>query len=341
MASTEERRRRRCLDVRRVQLDSKRQRLDSLKQEYSSLTSHQPPSEPESEVVVSLPLTPGRKSARKMLKDPVAATQGRKEAQILARIDEMQRQGIWTGKKITKVQLPARTKTHWDFVIEEMNWLSSVILQERKSKKLNCKKCAKMVQKHFSDKEAALVKAEKAHEANLRRIASFYAKEVGRFWGNVDKLFEFTVRTQIEQKRKQALDQHLNFIVDKTEKFSTMLAESLADNPASVRTTPNTSEAEDDNEEYEPDQNSSDDEATIAREEDTHEDGEIDDLNAEADIPVEDLLRKFHPELFDGKDNEAPVDDEASSVKSDKSSKSKPEETGRGKRYIQTYLCVL
>ena len=25
----------------------------------------------------------------------------------------------------------------------------------------------------------------------------------------------------------------------------------------------------------------------------------MDDLNADADIPIEDLLRKFHPELFD------------------------------------------
>ena len=51
------------------------------------------------------------------------------------------------------------------------------------------------------------------------------------------------------------------------------------------------------------DQNSDDDEATIARDEDTHEDGELDELNADADIPIEELLRKFHPELFDGKEN--------------------------------------
>ena len=32
------------------------------------------------------------------------------------------------------------------------------------------------------------------------------------------------------------------------------------------------------------------------------EEFEIDDLNAEADIPLEDLLKKFHPELFDNQD---------------------------------------
>ena len=79
----------------------------------------------------------------------------------------------------------------------------------------------------------------------------------------------------------------------------------MADNAsASLRTTPTSTDVEmDDNDEYEPDQNSDDDEATIAKDEDTHEDGELDDLNAEADIPLEDLLKKFHPELFDGKED--------------------------------------
>ena len=81
-----------------------------------------------------------------------------------------------------------------------------------------------MVQKHFRDKESALIKAQKAHEQNLRKIAAFGAREVRTFWKNVEKVFEYTVKTQIEAKRKQALDQHLNFIVDKTEKFSSLMA---------------------------------------------------------------------------------------------------------------------
>ena len=54
--------------------------------------------------------------------------------------------------------------------------------------------------------------------------------------------------------------------------------------------------------EYEPDMSSDDDEDTIAKDEDVREEGEIDMLNEEADIPVEELLRKFHPELYDNKD---------------------------------------
>jgi hypothetical protein len=333
-------RRRRCFDVRRDKLDNKRRRLEAMKHELDQLT--QPSLESgsglnlsdlsstasnSSNVVVSLPTLSARKSARKMTQDPISAMLGRREAKVLARVNDLQHTGLWAGKKLAKINLPARPKTHWDFVIEEMNWLSSVFRQEIKTKKIVCKKCAKMVQKHFTDKEVALVKAEKSHEQNLRRIAANYSKDMRGFWGNVEKLFEYGVKTQIEAKRKQALDLHLNFIVDKTERFSTMLAESMADqsNPTSLRTTPNVSEAEmDDQDDYAPDdQNSDDDEDTIARDEDAQEDGEIDMLNADADIPIEDLLKKFHPELFEGKDNaddSKPADHEQDPVEGTSSS---------------------
>ena len=294
------------LDKRHEQLDDKRRRIEVLTHELESVIAGKWPapiadisvgnvvaianssaetsfsdSEASSSIVVSLPVS-ARKSARKMAKDPLAAAQGRKEAKVLGRIHELQTQGIWMSKKIKKLDMPAKPKTHWDFVVEEMNWLSGVIAQERKTKKLTCNKCAKMIKKHFTDKEAALVRAEKAHEQNLRKIAATYSREIRTFWGNIQKVFEFTVRKQIEAKQKQALgkkiavrvakrefilyfvltDQHLNFIVEKTEKFSTMLTESMgADNASSRKTTPNVSDAEmDENDEYEPDENSDDDE---------------------------------------------------------------------------------
>ena len=86
-----------------------------------------------------------------------------------------------------------------------------------------------MVQKFFKDKELNAARAEKAREANLRKIALNCSREIKTFWGNAQKLFEWRVKQKLERKRKEALDQHLNFIVDKTEKYSTLLAESLAE----------------------------------------------------------------------------------------------------------------
>lgn len=41
------------------------------------------------------------------------------------------------------------------------------------------------------------------------------------------QLVEYKHQTRLEEKRKQALDQHLSFIVDQTEKYSSWLAEGM------------------------------------------------------------------------------------------------------------------
>lgn len=148
----------------------------------------------------------------------------RQEASVMQRISELQREGLWTEKRLPKLQEPQRPKAHWDYLLEEMVWLAADFAQERKWKKAAAKKCARMVQKYFSDKALAAQKAEKAKELQLKRIAGFIAKEIKIFWSNVEKLVEFKQETKIKEKRKKALDQHLSFIVDQTEKYSQQLA---------------------------------------------------------------------------------------------------------------------
>lgn len=151
----------------------------------------------------------------------------RQEVYVMQRVSELQRDGLWTERRLPKVQEPQRPKAHWDYLLEEMVWLAADFAQERKWKKAAAKKCARMVQKHFQDKAQAAQKAEKAQELQLKRIANFLSKEVKIFWSNVEKLVEYKQHTKLEEKRKKALDQHLSFIVDQTEKFSAQLAEGM------------------------------------------------------------------------------------------------------------------
>lgn len=145
----------------------------------------------------------------------------------MQRVSELQRDGLWTERRLPKLQEPQRPKAHWDYLLEEMVWLAADFAQERKWKKAAAKKCARMVQKHFQDKAMAAQRAEKAQELQLKRIANVISKEVKYFWSNVEKLVEYKQHTKLEEKRKKALDQHLSFIVDQTEKFSMQLAEGM------------------------------------------------------------------------------------------------------------------
>ncbi|XP_014209632.1 helicase domino isoform X6 [Copidosoma floridanum] len=238
----------------------------------------------------------------------------KQEAYVMQRIAELQREGLWSEKRLPKVQEPPRPKTHWDYLLEEMVWLSTDFAQERKWKKSAAKKCARMVQKYFQEKALQAQKAEKLEELRLKKIAGFIAKEIKTFWANVEKLVEYKQQTRLEEKRKKALDQHLNFIVDQTEKYSTWLTEGLnktegnQSTPASIHSSrissplPAEKHSDDD---FKPNQDSDDDEETIAKAEEeikSNHKEEVELLKKESELPLEDFLRELPPNYLEERD---------------------------------------
>ncbi|XP_067632561.1 helicase domino isoform X1 [Eurosta solidaginis] len=246
----------------------------------------------------------------------------KQEVYVLQRVSELQREGLWTEKRLPKLQEPSRPKAHWDYLLEEMVWLAADFAQERKWKKNAAKKCAKMVQKFFQDKANAAQKAEKAQELHLKRIASFISKEVKMFWSNVEKLVEYKHHTKLEEKRKKALDQHLSFIVDQTEKFSQQLAEgmnkSLVDTAAAAGasgaasmdssriSSPKRQTAGDNgsDDEFRPESGSEDDEETIAKAEEEAADvkEEVAALEKESQMDLDDFLKDLPKGYLENRD---------------------------------------
>ena len=133
-------------------MNCEREKLAMATEKNTAKTRH-------SNVVVNLPTSGGQDPVRRSLRIDqaglhhqsssmtVASQSGRQEANTLARVRQLQKDGLWSDKKaLQKVSVtPTRSKTHWDFVLEEMTWLSSVFQQEMKVKKLTSRKCAKMV----------------------------------------------------------------------------------------------------------------------------------------------------------------------------------------------------
>ncbi|XP_012272468.1 helicase domino isoform X3 [Orussus abietinus] len=259
----------------------------------------------------------------------------KQEAYVMQRISELQREGLWSERRLPKVQEPSRTKAHWDYLLEEMVWLAADFAQERKWKKAAAKKCARMVQKHFQEKAIQAQKAEKSQELRLKKIAGFVAKEIKTFWTNVEKLVEYKQQTRLEEKRKKALDQHLNFIVGQTEKYSTWLTEGLnkTDGTQSVSASMNSSRIsspitagkQHSDDEFEPNQSSDDDEETIAKAEEemkstTNHKEEVELLKKESEIPLEDLLKDLPPNYLEERDKSlSPAPKETVEVENEKS----------------------
>ncbi|KAL8561069.1 hypothetical protein ACOMHN_031013 [Nucella lapillus] len=235
----------------------------------------------------------------------VIVERAKQEAQVVQRVAELRKEGLWSSKRLPRVQEPSRQKAHWDYLLEEMTWLAADFIQERKWKKVTARKVARMVSNYFKEQEQKELKAEKEEATKLKKIASHMAKMVKEFWTNIEKVVQYKQQMRLDEKKKRALDLHLNFIVDQTEKYSTWLTEGLQ-NASSVNGSHSTSPSHSsDGEDFQPSDNSTDDEETIQKEEDEAEGNELDekqeleDLQKEGDLPLQELLKTLPQEVLD------------------------------------------
>jgi E1A-binding protein p400 len=236
----------------------------------------------------------------------------------LQRIASLRREGLWSIKRLPKLCEPKRPKAHWDYLLDEMMWMSNDFQQERKWKKAVSKKISGAVQKYFKDKEIKAEMAEKEELKRMRKNAANIAREIMNFWRNVEKVVEYKLKTIDEEKRKKELDMHLNFIVDQTEKYSSRLMKGLStsstDNVNNNKQTvvedeqteeeyedaiENINEEEEEEDEEYDEENDSDDaidnESTIESDEDINNydvNEEIRQLQMDSELPIEDLITK-------------------------------------------------
>lgn len=58
----------------------------------------------------------------------------RHEAEVMKAISELRKEGLWSCSRLPKVQEPVRVKTHWDYLLEEMQWLAADFVNEKRWK---------------------------------------------------------------------------------------------------------------------------------------------------------------------------------------------------------------
>uniref|UniRef100_J3LG01 DNA helicase n=1 Tax=Oryza brachyantha TaxID=4533 RepID=J3LG01_ORYBR len=217
---------------------------------------------------------------------------------------------------------PRRPKTHWDHLLGEMTWLAKEFDSERKWKLSMAKKIAQRANKGVVDQATKDERKQKEEEVRLRKVALNISKDVKKFWTKIEKLVFYKNQLELEERKKKALDKQLDFLLGQTERYSTMLAENLVDvsflqnqENESLQTNQrsqqelaqeniNASIPNDvDNDEMDDDYNSSlgeepeDDEHTIDEDEaqitEAERNEELAALHAEADLPLDDILKLY------------------------------------------------
>ncbi len=122
---------------------------------------------------------------------------------------------------------PEKNKTHWDYVLDEMKWMSNDFDREKKMKKKFASDMAKGSKKHLDNRHLDVEKNIKRQEQDLKRRNLNMARSVNNYWKKIEKLTKYNYNIMLqENKLIQQQSRLLNFI-NKLQKISSRVARSL------------------------------------------------------------------------------------------------------------------
>ncbi|KAM6954464.1 E1A-binding protein p400 [Aplochiton taeniatus] len=133
------------------------------------------------------------------------AEQAKLENQVHQRISELRKEGQWSASRLPKLMESSRPKSHWDYLLEEMQWMAADFAQERRWKEAAAKKLVRTCARYHDEQKKTEERTRKAEELHLRQIASTIAREVEFFWANIEQVVEIKIQFEIYEKRLKSL----------------------------------------------------------------------------------------------------------------------------------------
>ena len=115
-------------------------------------------------------------------------------------------------------------KTHWDFLLGEMQWMAADFRDERTKKFNKSKRLAHSALSAYKKREKKNLAKARTLEVQRRRRANQISKAVLQHWRKIDKLVIWKHRSRLEAMRREAMDKHLAFLVGQTQKYTKMIA---------------------------------------------------------------------------------------------------------------------
>ncbi|XP_074525640.1 E1A-binding protein p400 isoform X2 [Halichoeres trimaculatus] len=131
--------------------------------------------------------------------------QAKLEGQVHQRISELRKEGQWSASRLPKLVEASRPKSHWDYLLEEMQWMAADFAQERRWKEAAAKKLVRTCARYHQEQKKSEERTKREREIHLRHIASTIAREVEFFWSNIEQVVEIKLQFDIYEKRLKAL----------------------------------------------------------------------------------------------------------------------------------------
>ncbi|KAF4109784.1 hypothetical protein G5714_009036 [Onychostoma macrolepis] len=133
------------------------------------------------------------------------AEQAKRESHVHQRIADLRKEGQWSASRLPKLQETCRPKSHWDYLLEEMQWMAADFAQERRWKMAAAKKLVRTCARYHVEQKKMEEREKREEEMRLRHIASTIARGVEYFWSNIEQVVEIKLRFEIYDKRQKVL----------------------------------------------------------------------------------------------------------------------------------------
>ncbi|XP_027545519.1 E1A-binding protein p400-like [Neopelma chrysocephalum] len=128
------------------------------------------------------------------------------ENEILQRITALRKEGLWSLKRLPKLHEAPRHKSHHDYLLEEMQWMATDFVQERRWKIISARRLILSVARHHEDVILHKERCKKREEKQLRAVAAFAARAIEHFWSTIKQVVDLKLQVELEERRKKALN---------------------------------------------------------------------------------------------------------------------------------------
>jgi len=130
----------------------------------------------------------------------------------------------------TDVYQKSESKTHWDFLLKELEWMADDFQKETKKKSGDAKKLVRNCKKHINEQLVQQEKKKREVKHDLKRKSKFMSNIVGMYWKSCEKIVKHNYNVEYERKRQQLRTKKLENFVSKHLKLSVKVAEQLNTN---------------------------------------------------------------------------------------------------------------
>ncbi|ESN91675.1 hypothetical protein HELRODRAFT_165732 [Helobdella robusta] len=132
----------------------------------------------------------------------------KQEAKVMYRIAELRRQGLWSLRRLPKVMETQRSKSHWDMLLSEMQWMAVDFAQERRWKLASSAMLSTNVVKNNGMKRRMEQKVQE--ETRKRKLARRVGSIVNDFWKDNLETYLYRTHKCVDETSDQLLEYIFN-----------------------------------------------------------------------------------------------------------------------------------